>query len=98
MPALVFGLTGRCCLVQFVFRRLRRAIFWSEYDLALLADDFAFRITENSLRAEIPADHPAFRIEHENRVILHSLNQKPEPFFALTQGFFALFPLGNIPE
>ncbi len=44
--------------------------------------DFPGRIAVDSLGAGVPISHGAIGVEHEDRVIGHSLHQQPEPLFA----------------
>jgi hypothetical protein len=60
--------------------RLRRV-----EDRKVLADDFLGRVALDSLGADVPGDHHAIRIEHEDRVLAHAFDQQPEPLLAAAQ-------------
>ena len=51
----------------------------------MTSNDFTGAVALDLFRAAIPADDVARLIQHENRVILDTVNQEPELFFAVTQ-------------
>ena len=64
----------------------------------MLADDFCGAVAFDALGSRVPARHPPLRIEHEDRAILHALNQQPEALLALAQGLLGALALGNVAD
>src|SRR5262249_51741298 len=62
----------------------------------MLADDFFGRIALDALRASVPTDDDAVRIQHEQRVVDHALDEHPELALALAQRLLRRAPLGNV--
>ena len=62
----------------------------------MLADDFSRRVTLDPLGAHVPARDAAFRIEHEDRVVLNAFDHQPQSLFALPQRLFGLPAFGQI--
>ena len=61
----------------------------------MLADDFRRRVSLDPLGPQVPRCDAAFRIEHEDRVILNVLDHQPQAFFALAQRLFRLPAFGQ---
>src|SRR5437867_1724001 len=62
----------------------------------MLAQYLVFTITFEALGAEIPTGDSAFRIEHENRVVLHAFDHQTEPLLAFPQHLLRLLALGDV--
>jgi hypothetical protein len=76
--------------------RLRwRVAGWIETG-QVFAEDFEVLVSEDLLRAGIPGGHVAVRVQHENRVVTDSLDQCPEAYLALLEGFLVAAALGQV--
>ena len=61
----------------------------------LLADDISTGVTKGFLGPRVEFDHPAIRINHDNTVE-RGIDRLAKLLFALSQGFFPVFELGDI--
>src|SRR5579862_1752989 len=57
-------------------------------DREMLSDDFLCTIALEALGAGVPGEHVACRVEHEDRIIAHALDQQPEALLAVAHGLF----------
>ena len=48
-------------------------------------ENFQRHVTRQPLCAGVPAAHAAVFVEHENRVVVHAVDQNAHTFFALAQ-------------
>src|SRR5471030_3232807 len=78
-PAFVFHMADLPRDGQLARWLARRGLFRQIKLREMPADDFLARVSLDARRARVPADHEALRIEHENRVILDTVDQQPEP-------------------
>src|SRR5690606_23308861 len=62
----------------------------------VLADDLLGGIALVDLGAEVPADHVALRVQHENGVVAHAFHQHAEALFALAQQLLLVASLGEV--
>src|ERR1019366_4786094 len=60
------------------------------------AQDFVFLVTLDALGADIPRDHPSFRVQREDSVILHTVDQQAKTFFALLAILFCPPALSDV--
>src|SRR5688572_27404434 len=51
----------------------------------MLADDLVGAVALDALRAKVPRDDAAARVEHEDRVVPHALDEEPECLLARAQ-------------
>src|SRR5437868_3956330 len=83
MPAFILGSSCFSGCLQFVLRSPSLDIFWNEDFFERLTDNLQLFVAQNSLRAGVPTDDPAFWIEHKNGKVLHILHQEMEQSFAI---------------
>jgi hypothetical protein len=62
----------------------------------MLADDLVARVALDLLRAAVPADHHAARVEHEDGIVDHAFDEQAEALLALAHGFLREAPLGDV--
>ncbi len=62
----------------------------------MLADDIVGCVALDPLSSRIPVRDAPFRIEHEDRVIGHALDEQPEPPLRFEQGLLRLPLLGHV--
>ncbi len=62
------------------------------------ADNLCRPIALNLLCTGIPSLDTAFRVEHEDRVVLDFLHHQPEPLFTFPQRLCRLFTLGDVAD
>src|ERR1700754_3476815 len=87
----VLAHTPSFLLASSVGRGVAQRLLWKTLGLILcsvkaskrLADDFLVLKTFDPFGAGIPRSHPALRVEHEDRIVLHAFDQKTKALFAL---------------
>src|SRR5919108_451204 len=84
-PALGFDLAGGHRHLQFVLWPMLRTIFRAIHAREMLADDLIRLIALQALGPGIPTHDVSRRIEHENGLVLHPLNQQAEARLVLPQ-------------
>src|SRR6266853_1166053 len=78
-------------------RRVREDRFgWIEIG-HVLSQNLPTLVTLDSLGADVPTGHEAFRVEHHDGVLSHAVAQQPEALLALSKFIFVAAPLGEIP-
>src|SRR5439155_1452613 len=68
--------------LQQALRLARGEILRREEAREVLPDDLLGPVALDALGAAVPAHHAALLVEHEDRVVLHRLDQQPELFLA----------------
>jgi hypothetical protein len=84
-PALGFDLAGGHRHLQFVFWPMLRTIFRAIHAREMLADDLIRSIALQAFGPGIPTHDVSRRIEHENGLVLHPLDQQAEARLVLPQ-------------
>jgi len=77
-PAFLLNPAVLSCLREHVLRFMDPTVCFGVETREMAADDFLGRVTLDALRAAIPAGYIALGIEHEDGVVLDSINQQPE--------------------
>src|SRR5437868_11221929 len=80
LEASLFARPAQLFLRPMSFARLRGV-----EDPEVFADDLVGTIALDALGARVPACHAPLRIEHEDGVVLHRFDEKPETLLALAQ-------------
>src|SRR5439155_9925985 len=62
----------------------------------VLAQDLLRAVTLDALRAGVPARDAALRIEQENAVVLHAVDQQPEPLLAFLERILVALLLAQV--
>src|SRR5439155_1995991 len=60
------------------------------------ADDLLGGVALEALRALVPAHDPALRVEHEDGVILHALDEEAISFFGVSERLFTVLARGEV--
>src|SRR6185437_14170154 len=87
-PALLRVLPGSRRDLELTLELPRCDVFRRVEDREVLSDDLVFGITFDSLRALVPSDDVAPRVEHEDRVIFDALDEQAESLITLPQLLF----------
>src|SRR6185295_10820238 len=62
----------------------------------MLPDDFLGRVPLDALRPGVPSGNAAVRVEQENGVVLHTVNQQAKSLLAFAQRFLGLLAFGQV--
>ena len=62
----------------------------------MLAQDFTCAVAQSTLGSTVPADHQAFGVEHEDRVVLYSFNEEAKTLLALAESLPGPEPLDEL--
>src|SRR5687767_8608246 len=85
---------------QYLFGLALRDILRSKEAREIAADDLIGRVAFDLFSAGIPTDYPALRIHHEDRMILHSIEDHPISLFTFSERFLheppSAFDLGQV--
>ena len=77
-PCLFFESTGVTRNLDLACRLSRLPIGLLMESIDALADDFVRFVAEDSFRTEVPARHSSGGVEHEDRVVLHAVDEQSE--------------------
>src|SRR5205085_208834 len=88
VPAFVLGATIPHRRFEFARRFPSVPVLRSKNDFGIATDHFGFVVPQNPFRSSVPAHYESTDIHHKNGVVLDSLHQDPETFFALAEGGF----------
>ena len=94
--ALAFNATFTRRNLKRLSRHARFAIFLGIELREVASDNFVRTIAFDPLRADIPATHAAFFVEHANGVFGNALHEKSELRFASPEVFLSRFTFGQI--
>src|SRR5215213_3869592 len=64
----------------------------------MASDNLLLVVALDAVRPFVPAGHLTIRIEHEDRVVFHTLHQQTKPFLVLPQRLLSPLALRNIPD
>src|SRR5437016_6549783 len=64
----------------------------------MFSEDFLNTVAFQALGATIPADNVAKRIQMENGIFLHALDEQTEEFLAFAQSLFGTIAIGDVLE
>src|SRR2546430_1982663 len=87
-PALLFDAPFGTGDFEIVLRLTILLVLGRIEEREMLADDLVRPVALDALRAVVPAGHIAVRIEHEDGVILHAVDEQAEHLLALAQALF----------
>ena len=64
----------------------------------MLAHDFFRAISLDTFRSRVPAGHSPLRIEHENRIIPHTLGEQAEALLTLAESLLSLLAVSDVTD